>query len=690
MNLSNYPIVKTLLPFVIGTLLTYFCHFLQGNCQFWMAITIGFWTISATFWQITFYKCQWIKDGILTISFVFAGILVTNFHYFPLPTKEVQELVHQQKDWRCRIIDFPVPKEKSVKIVVENLENHPNVETKYLNKIILYLQKTPEAENLQYGDILFVDVQLSAVEPPSNPDAFDNQKYMRRKGIFFTGYVSEQNWRKVGHKTPNMLKENSRKIQQRLAGIFATSGMSGQEYEIIKAILLGDDDTMEPELKAAYAAAGVSHILCVSGMHVGIIFMIIDFLLKPLDLTKTTRAIKAILLLLTIWLYANITGLSPSVTRSATMFTFVTLGALIQRNTNIFHSLLASLFILLSVNPLLLFEVGFQLSYLAVFGIVLFQPIIVDIYHCKTKVGNYFWELTSVSIAAQISTFPISILYFGQFPNYFILSNLSVIALSFVVMITGVVLLGISFVPLLTRWVSFLLTWEIRIMNHIITFIEKLPGAVTKEIDYSNIQVILLYIIIILLYLAIKRKKSNLGWACYAIFALFSITFAIRKIELIQQNEVLCYSIRKEQALCFCQQQQAIYFTDSIRSEQNKSFQYSIQNHARKQHAHKIFIPIDTAKYDADNLLKRDNFIFSGGKTYYLLKGKARLYACQNPATVDVLVMGHNPTQKPEQVFQAIHFKKVIADGSNTPFYIERWKTYCQNNHIDFQEKCDL
>ncbi|MCQ2285192.1 MAG: ComEC/Rec2 family competence protein, partial [Bacteroidales bacterium] len=283
-----------------------------------------------------------------------------------------------------------------------------------------------------------------------------------------------------------------------------------------------------------------------------------------------------------------------------------------------------------------------------------------------------------------------SIFYFGQFPNYFILSNLSVIALSFIVMITGVALLSISFVPILTRWISFLLTWEIKIMNHIITFIEELPGAVTRDIDYSNIQVILLYLTILLLYLAIKYKKRNFGWACYAIFALFSTTFAIRKVTLIQQNETICYNIRKEQALCFCQHQQAIYFTDSIRSEKNKSYQYSIQNHARKQHAHKIFIPIDTAKYDADNLLKRDNFIFSGGKTYYLLKGKARLYACQNPATVDVLVMGHNPTQKPEQVFQAIHFKKVIADGSNTPFYIECWKTYCQNNHIDFQEKCDL
>lgn len=686
MNLSNYPVVKILIPYVIGILCVYFCPFFQGNCHLWTITTLILWTICLVLWQITFYKWQWIKDGILLFSFVFAGIVVTNFHYYPLPTEGEQKLVQDRSNWKCHIIDFPVPKEKSIKIVVENLEDNPDISKNHLEKIILYVQKTSTAEDLQYGDILFVNVQLSALEPPNNPDAFNNQKYMRRKGIFYTGYVSENSWKKVGHKTPNWLKENSKKMQQRLSGIFATSGMSGQEYDIIKAILLGDDDTMEPELKAAYAAAGVSHILCVSGMHVGIIFMIIDFLLKPLDLTRSTRTIKAILLLLTIWLYANITGLSPSVTRSATMFTFVTLGSLIQRNTNIFHSLLASLFILLSINPLLLFEVGFQLSYLAVFGIVLFQPIIANIYHCKTKIGNYFWELMSVSIAAQISTFPISIYYFGQFPNYFILSNLSVIALSFIVMITGVILLGISFIPILTRWVSFLLTWEIRIMNHIITFIEELPGAVTKDIDYSNIQVLLLYLVITLLYLTIKRKKKRLGWACYAIFALFSTTFAIRKTELIQQNEVLCYSIRKEQAICFCQQQQAIYFADSIRNEKDKSYQYSIQNHARKQHAQKYFVSIDTARFDAPNIKKRGNFILSNGKTYYLLKGREKLFACNNPPEIDILILGHNPTQKPEQVWQSIHFKKVLADGSNTTYYIQRWRSYCEQNHIDFQE----
>ena len=166
-----------------------------------------------------------------------------------------------------------------------------------------------------------------------------------------------------------------------------------------------------------------------------------------------------------VWLYAHITGLAPSVTRSATMFTFVAVGQLLQRNTNVFHSLFASAFILLVVNPLLIFEVGFQLSYLAVAGIVLFQPKLAAVYRCRTRIGRYFWELLTVSVAAQLGTSPVSIYYFAQFPNYFMLSNLSVIALSFAVIITGVVLLPVSFIPLIPKYLTWILTMEIKAMN---------------------------------------------------------------------------------------------------------------------------------------------------------------------------------------------------------------------------------
>ena len=620
------------------------------------------------------YKWQGLKTFLIIIGFLFAGMAATILRISPHHSESQKQALAHETCWTARIIDFPVEREKSMKTVVEILQSASGQPLR--EKMLLYVQKDSSAQKLHYGDLLYVSFRPEEISPPRNPDAFDNQRYMSRKGIFYAGYVGNGHWENIGREVPNLFREMSRKMQQRLSQTFVLTGMSGREYDIIRAILLGDDDTMEPALKAS----------CVSGMHVGIIFMIIDFILKPLDLFRGTRILKVLLLLAIIWLYAGITGLSPSVTRSATMFTFVSVGSLMRRNTNVFHSLLASLFILLVINPLYLFEVGFQLSYSAVFSIVWFQPVIAGLYTCKTRIGRYFWELLSVSVAAQIGTFPISIYYFGQFPNYFILSNLSVITLSFIVMITGILLLSVSWVTVLAKWGAWLLTKEIRLMNGIISFIEKLPGSVTTDIDYSIPQVIFLYICILLVLITLKYHHRITGWLAYASFALFSFCFGIRKMELLRQDDVTVYAIRNVSTIDFCYRQQAILFSDSIHSKEDSQYGYSIQNHARKQHAVRRFVPVDTAAFDAPFLCKRGPFIQYGDKTFYLLKRKERLYQTTLKAAADVLILQHNPVQKPEEVADILTFKKVMADETVGKYYKERWQKWCKERGVEFQE----
>lgn len=682
MKLSNYPLLKVLLPFVLGILGGYFCHFSFKMCPIWFFVSVGFGLLSGFLTPFKTYKWQWMKSLVLMTAFFFAGAAAVNFRFSSHLSPEESHLVMNNPDWVVRVADFPVLRTKTVKVVAD--VQHSSSGRSLKSRVMLYFQRSPAADTLEYGDLLLVHVKLSEIESPKNPDAFDNQRYMQRKGIYYTGYVADGFWHAIGHNPPNPLKAFAHRAQGRLSGLFASAGLSGREYDIVKAILLGDDDMMEPELKAAYAAAGVSHILCVSGMHVGVIFMILNFLLKPLDLFKTTRMLKAFVLMLSIWLYAHLTSLSPSVTRSATMFTFVTVGQQIQRNTNVFHSLLASLWILLTFNPLLLFELGFQLSYLAVGSIVLLQPLLSSIYTCRTKMGSYFWDLITVSVAAQIGTFPLSVHYFGQFPNYFLLSNLSVITLSFVVMMTGVLLLGVSFVPLLCQWVSFLLTWEVRLMNGIISFVEGLPGAVTQHIDYSVWQVLGLYLFIVLLYLAIQRRKRMVGWAAFGAFVLFSSTFLVRKLELLRQREAVVYSIRKASFLSFCEGQQCVFFSDSIVSDTCETYRYAVANHVRRQHAARVFAPVDTAQYDNVFLCKRGPLLRFAGQTYYLLKRKEKVYPLTEPLPVDVLILQYNPVQQPDEVQEALHFREVVADGTNTRFYVDRWEKWCKEAEIPF------
>lgn len=684
MKLSKYPLLKVLIPLVSGILVSNLCQWPFKMCYWWLSSAATCVLVAIVLLPFKAFFHQWLHTIPLLLGFFFAGMAVTTFRQSLRLSPEKQTLTEKEQRWIVRVADFPTEREKSMKMTAEVLQTAAGVPMK--GKTLLYLSKSAESAALTHGDILIISATLKPLLPPANPDAFDYRKYMQKKGVFYTAYTGDGGWQLLGRHTFRPLKAISHRIQSYLSSVFTAAGMSGPEYDIINAILLGDDDTMDPELKRTYAAAGVSHILCVSGMHVGVIFMILDFLLKPLDLFRTTRRLKAVVILFFIWFYAHITGLAPSVSRSAAMFTFVTAGSLLNRRTTVFHSLFASLFVLLSINPMLLLDIGFQLSYLAVFGIVLIQPLLAKIYTCKTKAGNYFWELATVSIAAQISTFPISVHYFGQFPNYFLLSNISVIALSFIVMATGIVLLVIAFIPTVAKAVSFCLIWEIKAMNGIISFVERLPGAVTNDIDCSTAQALLLYALIILFFMALHFRKKKYAWGAFVTFALFSGTFLLRKMALQRQDELCAYSIRNTSAVSFCRKQQCVLFSDSINTTAHPQYGYAIRNHARRQHAELHLVPIDTPRYDATFIHKRDNFILFGNRRCYLLKSKERVFILDKPMPVDVLLLQYNPRQSPDEVAKAIAFKSVVADATSSEYCLKRWRAWCADNGIPFRQ----
>ena len=557
------------------------------------------------------------------IVFIFAGYISIFFHFYKKQDSINMEKITQKQIWMAEILEMPREQEKSYKIVAKL--NVINDTTFWITqKVVLYFQKDKVIKQISVGDKLLVSTQLSFIEPPKNPEQFDYAKFMKRKGVFLTGYVGKQNWVQQDGKSKYSLRRFSSFMQQFLSNKLMMAGMSGAEYSVAAAILLGNDETLEPELRASYAATGVSHILCVSGMHVGVIFMILGFLLKPLDKHLKTRYLKNIILLVAVWVYANITGLAPSVTRSAAMFTFVITGKFLQRKTNIFHSLFASLFILLVYNPLLIFEVGFQLSYLAVFGIVLFQNIIHQWYKPRTKVGNYLWNLISVSVAAQITTSPIAIFYFGQFPNYFLLTNLFVIPVSFVITIMGVATLMFSFNSFISNGLGFVLNFGVKVMNEGVLFIEKLPGALTTNISINMYQVILLYIFIIILCFCRKKIKLQILLSMLILNGFFLI-HSINMIKKKNYVDVVNYEISKSVVFQFCYQGNGIIFSDSIHNEDDKQYQFCIKNHDIKMGINNSFINLDE-EFENSFLCKKGDYIFFQNRIYYVEKNRLKLF----------------------------------------------------------------
>ena len=526
MFFQNYPILRLLIPFALGIGMAYWSPLDLSFPLIFLLMSIC-WFVSLWFQHKKTLSSTLFSGIILQFLFLFAGFHLTCIHFRNNEASFCQNIFEKNRNFVAKIIEPPVQKAKSVKVVaiIEQTTDGKNIK----KKAVLYFGKD-SLRQPSYGDVVLVCIKLKEIENFKTSNDFDYKKYMQRKGIFYTAYVPVSGWQKIGRFNANPFKDKAYQIQHYFSRTFADAGMSGDEYSIITAILLGNNETMEPELKASYASAGVSHILCVSGMHVGVIFMILNFLLQPLDYAKSLRLLKALLLMLFIWIYACITGLSPSVTRAATMFSFVTIGEILRRNTNIFHSLFASLFILLIINPLLLFETGFQLSYAAVFGIVIFQRKFVELWEPKRKIINYFWNLITVSVAAQLSTFPLSVYTFGQFPNYFLLANLSVITLSFLVVVSGVCLLAVSFIPHISCLLAKLLTLEIKLMNFLIQSIEKLPGAVTENIHISWVQMLLIYLCIIAFYLLFQQKKKVYYWIVLSSILSIVLLFDLQQI----------------------------------------------------------------------------------------------------------------------------------------------------------------
>ncbi len=305
-------------------------------------------------------------------------------------------------------------------------------------KIVIYFAGNEKVEALRPGTMILFDRVPEVIENRGNPYEFDYKGYIARRGIRRQVYLNGDSWRPGGNDPVFRITVYAERTRDYLLGIYSQNGLAGPEYEILSALTLGYKKSMDAEIKQVFSATGAAHVLAVSGLHVGIVYMVFNLFFGFLRRQKATRYPFLFLAVLFLWGFAFITGLSPSVQRSALMFTVVLIGENLHRPANIYNTLASSASLLLVVNPNLVLDVGFQLSYAAVLGIVYFQPIVAGIFRFTSKAGSYLWGLFAVSVAAQMTTFPLSCFYFHQFPVYFWMSNFIVIPAAFLFIFLGI------------------------------------------------------------------------------------------------------------------------------------------------------------------------------------------------------------------------------------------------------------
>lgn len=466
------------------------------------------------------------------VMLILFGSLLIQVKKESLP--EGLEKVIDAEQYLAEVIHYDVQKPNSF----ENLLELKSVKTSEgwsdaYGKVLVYHQSgTP----LLPGQILLVYKAPEVIPEPKNPNEFDYKGFLVRKGIFHRQFIGKE-VRIIQSGQTSDFHYFLDHLRQKMVLMLEAKIPDPDSRQVALALLLGQKQNLDPAIRQAYSETGVMHILAVSGLHVGIIYAIFLFLMKVVRLKKHQTKYYLIAVIGIIWLYAFLTGLSPSVLRAATMFSLITLGQMRERKPSIYNVLVFSAMLLITVNPDVIFEVGFQLSYLAVTGIVLIQPLILNWWLPSTKVGEYFWQLTSVSIAAQLVTFPLSVYYFHVFPTYFLVANLFVIPISFLIMQVGVPLMILGWIPFLGELLGWILSWLVWSQNQVTLIIHQFPLGTIDRLTISFPGMVLIWAFLLIWANWEFGNKRNLTWTAF--FLIFFWSVSSIKNELSKPGEEL-------------------------------------------------------------------------------------------------------------------------------------------------------
>lgn len=400
-----------------------------------------------------------------------------------------------------------------------------------------------DVNNLMVGDhLLLKGKPVSIINRPGN-SSFDYALYRKKQGILYQFYGHAGNVVVIGRSSALLLniRRWSSNTQKELAQSMGQYFEDAEAAAVAKALVLGDKADINASLQSRFAGAGVMHLLAVSGLHVGIVYLLCYWLLSWFALS---RKITVALQIAVIVVYALLTGLSPSVLRASVMIAIVLVGSLLQRKTNVYNSLIVAAFLLLLINPLMIFQVGFQLSFSAVLGIVWLYPKIHALWQTPNKVINYAWGLLCVSAAAQLATLPLTWLYFQQFPTYFLLPNLIFVPM------TGV-LIGIGFLglllstfpwPAIAAWIFQIMEYALQQCNSLLDSFLTLPGAVVDLPAVQPLPLILCLMIAAFFILFYHHRKILYLYLIYVLIIGVSGDVIYRHIQSKNQNLLRIYA----------------------------------------------------------------------------------------------------------------------------------------------------
>lgn len=689
-NLQKVPFLRLLIPFIAG-IIWYEQPFIQPDTKLiWITLSVLLALQLLRMYLRLSYSWRWV-DGVLVNLFVLAtGWLSTHLNN---PASDVNHLFYRQGEIvMARVSDSPEKRELTTRFTLKVIavkDSLGNVH-RTSGSVMAFASNNERTDSLQYGQILYIYKNPTTVEGPANPGQFDYQSHLRKKGILHQVFLRENDWMFTGGSDPNPFFVLSYRIRDHLLQALRDNGLDKDEFAVASAILLGYDDKLPQYLRKGYTAAGAMHILCVSGLHVGIVFLIVNFLLGLAGKSRMMNIGRTVILLVSIWLYALITGLSPSVLRATVMLSFVLLGRLLSRKGNIINSLSASAFILLLADPMTLYHIGFQLSYLAVLGIVLFHKPIFDLIFIRNKVLRYAWEITVVSIAAQLTTTPLSVYYFDQFPVYFWLSNLFLVPLSFLVIVVGMSVLMLSFIPVVSGLVGSLASFLLYVLNFIVIEVESLPGSTWQMLHITSVETVLMYLILLLMVAVIHFKLRKALLSVMICMIALMVSFSVRSFNNMQQRKIMVHSVGNGTAISFINGKQHVLLADSVVLASQKIVDMNLKGYWTEAGlSGKPDVTDCDSIYFSNRFFNRDHGLIAFHDALFYLWTKETdigRHPDGNRIPIRMLIVRGNCPGELEEVSKRFEVEMIVLDETVPPWQRKRWAEQSQRAGITLHD----
>ncbi|MGN6531816.1 MAG: ComEC/Rec2 family competence protein [Ginsengibacter sp.] len=571
----------------------------------------------------------------------------------------------------------PVEKAKSFKAVAvaENVINK-GMQHKTSGNFLIYFDKDSASRKLKYGDKIIFQKGLTEIKGSGNPGGFDYAQYAAFHQLFHQAYLKQNQWILLKEKNKKWWPQFIYATRENVVSILEKFLGNNNESSIAKALLIGYKVDLDKDLVQAYSNAGVVHLIAISGLHMGIIYGVLVWIFSLLPFIKKAKPIRLVLIIFCLWLFALLTGASPSVLRAAVMFSFIVAGTAFNKKSSVYNSLAASAFLLLCFNPFILWDVGFQLSYLAVLGIVVAQKNISNWLYFKNKYTQGAWQLAAVSLSAQLFTFPLCFYYFHQLPLLFLFSNMLAIPLATFALWGCLILVFISPISIAAFYFGKAVYGIIWLLNHTVLFFDSLPFALWQGVSVSLIETILMYILVCgFLYAFIKKNKTAFKTAI-AFSLIFASFIAFDNWHAYSQKKLIVYNIPMHQAIELIDSNNFHFIGDSIVIKDKLLNGFNIKP------AHVLFkikensLPVNTSDFN--------NNFYQFYNSRILLIDSTIKFSSDKKVDLDYIIFSKNTRINLADLALAFNCKKYIFDASNFAWKIQQWKKECEELHLQF------